>query len=63
MVDIKGLVCGPTLVYRLLLKQEPVDFNIDNQKSWSLRADARRRITLYYQTQISLQETGDDGSR
>jgi len=27
-------------------------------KSWSLRADARRRITLYYQIQVSLQGTG-----
>ena len=33
---------------------------IDNEKSWSLRADARRRITLYYQTQVSLQETGSE---
>ena len=24
--------------------------SIDNGKSWSLRADARRRIILYYQT-------------
>ena len=29
---------------------------IDNEKSWSLRADARRRIVLYYQTQVSLQK-------
>ena len=33
---------------------------IDNEKSWSLRADARRRITLHYQTQVSLQETGSE---
>ena len=33
---------------------------IDNEKSWSLRADARRRIILYYQTQVSLQETGSE---
>jgi len=33
---------------------------MDNEKSWSLRADARRRITLYYQTQVSLQGTGSD---
>ena len=26
--------------------------------SWSVRADARRRITLYHQTQVSLQGTG-----
>jgi len=25
-----------------------------------LRADARRRIILYYQTQVSLQETGSE---
>jgi len=33
---------------------------IDNEKSWSLRVDARRRITLYYQTQASLQGTGSE---
>ena len=27
---------------------------IDNEKSWSLRADARRRIALNYQTQVRL---------
>ena len=27
-------------------------------KTWSLRADARRRITLHYQTQVRLQGTG-----
>ena len=33
---------------------------IDNENSWSFRADARRRITLrlYYQSQVSLQGTG-----
>ena len=33
---------------------------IDDDKSWSLRADARRRITLYCKTQISLQGTGSE---
>ena len=33
---------------------------IDNEKSWSLRADARRRITLYYQIQVSPQGTGSE---
>jgi len=35
---------------------------IDDEKSWSLRADARRRITLYHQTQarVSLQGTGSE---
>ena len=33
---------------------------IDNEKSWSLRADARRRITLCYQTQVRLQGTGSE---
>ena len=50
----------------LLLDSEmpvPIPLNrtvIDNEKSWSLRADARRRIILYYETQVSLQETGSE---
>jgi hypothetical protein len=30
------------------------------EKLWSLRADARRSITLYYQTQVRLQGTGSE---
>ena len=33
---------------------------IKRRGPWSLRADARRRITLYYQTQVSLQGTGSE---
>jgi hypothetical protein len=33
---------------------------IDIENSWSLRPDARRRIDLYYQTQVSLQGTGSE---
>ena len=31
---------------------------IDNEKSWRLRADARRMLALYHQTQVSLQGAG-----
>ena len=33
---------------------------IDNETSWGLRTDARRTITLYYQTQVSLSLAGLD---
>ena len=51
------------VLYRVLSESRACEWElwvIDNEKSWSLRADARRRIILYYQTQVSLQETGSE---
>ena len=60
---ISPLRPGPFCLFAGWLDPPDRQVRLDNEKLWSLCADRLRRITLYYQTQVSLHGTRSEPLR